>query len=175
MQINIRNYHYDGNIMAYKFPQSKIKISGYPSNKVKTQPEKQQNENQPFSSLCEINNVEKIQQISLSLERRNQNFVCKLPIIYSCEIPENYYIWNKKKNIAIRSLLPYKLKYEEKTAFLKDLSKDFQSKRYSERYKNSCQKKTITQLKLQQQSKTLSKDLEFEPKGWTNKSSHSLL
>ncbi|CAD8158868.1 unnamed protein product [Paramecium octaurelia] len=175
MQKNIRNYHYNGNIMTYKFPQSKIKVSNYTSNKMRTQPEKYQNNFHPYTSISEVNHYEKIKQITLSLERKNQNFVCKPPIIYSCEIPNNYFIWNQKKSLPIRHLLPYKLKHQEKISFLNDLSKDFQTKRHSERYSNSCRSKGTTQLKQQPQSKTSSKDLAFEPKGWTNKSSQSLL
>ncbi|CAD8046314.1 unnamed protein product [Paramecium primaurelia] len=175
MQIKLRNYHYNGSIFKCRVPQFKIRILNLSQNKVQTSSQKYQNEKPTPSSISKVTNYEKIKKISMSLEVRNQNYTYKQPILYYCDINQNSILQNQKQAKITKRIIPQQLKAEENKLQLDNIEIGQQFKRFYERYNDSNRSKDTTQIKQQSQSKAKSKDLEIEPKGWTNRSSHSLL
>ncbi|CAD8134360.1 unnamed protein product [Paramecium pentaurelia] len=173
MQIQLRNYQFSGSIFDYKIPQFKIRKSNKTSKKLKTSPLKNNYERSVESSMNKSND-EKMKIINLSLEVKNQTYNYKKPILYSCNINEDTSV-NYQKPIKITNrLIPQQPKDQEKMLLLDRILIGQQFRRFSEKLNDSHRSKVNTLLK-QQQSKPISQDLEIDPKGWTNKSSQSLL
>ncbi|CAD8050972.1 unnamed protein product [Paramecium sonneborni] len=179
MQIKIRNYQYSGSIINYKTPQFMIRKSNQLSNKLQaSSPEKKKLEKSPQASISKINyRNAKVKTLSLNQELNNQTFICQKPILYNCDINDDTYIVNQKPTIKNKKkrFIPQKTKNQDTTLFSDRMIIGQQFRRFSVEINDSRRSKNIKYENQKLKLRAQTKDLQVEPKGWTYKSSKSLL